>query len=1042
MRTGWLKVLWSNRLTTVLLLLFAMAMAFGTFLENDFGTQAVQTTVYRSWWFELIMLLLGFNFVGNIFKYRLFRKEKLSILTFHIAFIVILIGAFVTRYVSFEGIMHIREGDASNEIVSQDRYLSVKYESDGEEKTIEKKLILSYFTQPDFNIEITEFGEEVSIEGKIFVPQAEQRIVSDPGAGKVITIVTSGSTGRSNLYLQSGGFVIANNRQITLNNPQVGAINIFEEEGMLKINSPEALSWMVMASQAAGTLEANTTEDLKLRALYQGGGVSFVIPELHNESKVVYMTSEDREKAKGLADILYIDVRSGSETVELALRARNGNLSRTQHIDIAGAHLDITYGPKAIALPFSIELRDFQLERYPGSVSPSSYASEVTVVDGEASFPYRIFMNNVLDYQGFRFFQASYDTDEQGTILSVNKDYWGTIITYLGYTLMGLGMMITLFGKKSRFQFINHKLTKLNKEQAVAILCCFLLGSLPAIAQDNFDYQETLSHQVVSKEHAKEFGNLMVQDLDGRIKPINTLSSEFMRKVYGRSSFRLNNDIKLNSDQLFLMVTANPMVWQSVPIIKIDAKKTQPILEQLGQPVDIEYLKFKDLIDTNGNYLLQERVLAASRKKPSERSSLDDELIKVDERFNVFFQGLTGHFLKIFPNQTDPANTWHNANIRRGIFNTEDSTFVVNVLPVYFGSVLKAVESGDWSDANETLGYMATFQSVKGKAVMPPTEVQKAEVLYNKLKLFNHLFGFFWVFGLLLLIVAILRVFYNSTLLHKSFWLLTGLIGLGFIVLTFNLILRWYAAQYPPWSNGYEMIILVAWAILLFAFIFIKKSRFVVALGALFAGTLLFVAFLDWLNPEITNLVPVLKSYWLKIHVAIIVGSYAPLALSALLGLLALLLMIGDKGENQSITRSIKELTYINEMSMTIGLFMLAIGTFLGGVWANESWGRYWGWDPKETWALISIIIYAAVVHLRLIPKLNDIFVFNVASVWAFFSIIMTSFGVNYYLAGLHSYAKGDPVPIPQFIFWVVGVLLLISVLANLSYRKGLINKV
>ena len=158
MRTGWLKVLWSNRLTTVLLLLFAMAMAFGTFLENDFGTQAVQTTVYRSWWFELIMLLLGFNFVGNIFKYRLFRKEKLSILTFHIAFIVILIGAFVTRYVSFEGIMHIREGDASNEIVSQDRYLSVKYESDGEEKTIEKKLILSYFTQPDFNIEITEFG--------------------------------------------------------------------------------------------------------------------------------------------------------------------------------------------------------------------------------------------------------------------------------------------------------------------------------------------------------------------------------------------------------------------------------------------------------------------------------------------------------------------------------------------------------------------------------------------------------------------------------------------------------------------------------------------------------------------------------------------------------------------------------------------------------------------------------------------------------------------------------------------------------------------
>ena len=183
-------------------------------------------------------------------------------------------------------------------------------------------------------------------------------------------------------------------------------------------------------------------------------------------------------------------------------------------------------------------------------------------------------------------------------------------------------------------------------------------------------------------------------------------------------------------------------------------------------------------------------------------------------------------------------------------------------------------------------------------------------------------------------------------------------------------------------------------------------------------------------------MVPVLKSYWLKIHVAIIVSSYAPLALAAMLGLMSLIFTIVDKQNNPNIIASRKEMTYISEMAMTIGLFLLAIGTFLGGVWANESWGRYWGWDPKETWALISVIIYSFVLHLRLIPKLNDIYVMNVASVLAFFSIIMTSFGVNYYLSGLHSYAKGDPVPIPTFVYWLVGIVISICIMAYIAQKR------
>jgi cytochrome c-type biogenesis protein CcsB len=249
--------------------------------------------------------------------------------------------------------------------------------------------------------------------------------------------------------------------------------------------------------------------------------------------------------------------------------------------------------------------------------------------------------------------------------------------------------------------------------------------------------------------------------------------------------------------------------------------------------------------------------------------------------------------------------------------------------------------------------------------------------------------------------------------------------------------LRWFAGDYPPWSNGYEMIILVAWFLVLFGIVFISKTDFALPLATLFAGTLLFVAFLDWLNPEITNLVPVLKSYWLKIHVAIIVASYAPLGLCALLGFVALLLIIFNGQSHANMRIAIKELTALNEISMTIGLYLLTIGTFLGGVWANESWGRYWAWDPKETWALISIIVYTFVVHMRLVPKLQGDYLFGITSVIAFFSIIMTSFGVNYYLSGLHSYAQGDPMPIPTFIYVLVATVVVIGILGYQKNKEG-----
>jgi cytochrome c-type biogenesis protein CcsB len=259
-----------------------------------------------------------------------------------------------------------------------------------------------------------------------------------------------------------------------------------------------------------------------------------------------------------------------------------------------------------------------------------------------------------------------------------------------------------------------------------------------------------------------------------------------------------------------------------------------------------------------------------------------------------------------------------------------------------------------------------------------------------------------------------------------------------FLVHAGGLAMRWYISGHAPWSNGYESMIYIAFVTILAGFVFSRSSKMTIAATAVLASLTLMVAHLNFMDPEITPLVPVLKSYWLMIHVAIITGSYGFLGLGAVLGLMNLLLMIfRTKKNNDRIGVTIKELTYINELTLTVGLFMAAIGTFLGGVWANESWGRYWGWDPKETWALVIVLFYSMLLHLRFIPKANGKFLFNVLALFGFSTVIMTYFGVNYYLSGLHSYAQGDPVPIPTYVPITIIVAALIAIAAYIRNKKA-----
>ena len=1039
------RFLSSSSLAVLLLFVFGTAMAIATFVENDYGTATAWKVIYDAWWFEMVMVGLGLAFFLNTFKYKLWRKEKWALLLFHLAFIIILLGAGITRYSSYGGIMRIREGASSNLIISDANYLTAKISNGTETRVIRKKIEFSPISNNDFILNTDIKGTAIKIAYNDFIADAIPQVKEDSPNGKpMIEMVVTAGKGRQNLFLEDGEIeaIGAHQHLIGFNTKREDIINISEQNGKLFVKTPRDLGNFVMATQTASTIKKDSIYPLTLRTLYRDGDASFV-PMIYypkGELELVSLADKPKDNDEIKDDAVKVDVTIGNTTETVTMLYRDGFLPTEHTTKIDDLDIILSYGAEAIETPFKVQLNDFQLERYPGSTSPSAYASEVTVLDKDKNIeiPYRIFMNNVLDYGGYRFYQASYDTDEQGTVLAVNHDVFGTSITYLGYLLMGLGMFFTLFGKKSRFAIINKKLKKLKVNTLIVLL--LLLPFSTEMLSQSLDWigvkDVNIEQQRFDKNHTELFGRLLVQDLDGRIKPVNTLASEFLRKLSRKPYFKLIQDgkvIRLDANQAFLAMHVDPNSWQDIPIIKVDLEKGGELFKEL--PVsDNDLVPFSGFLDTNEAYLLAEAVEIANKKKPAEQSEFDKEVIKVDERFNILYNVFSGNYLKVFPNSLDTDNKWHSYSHDFKDFPPEDARFAKGIIPKYFTALLKR----DYESAFESLAYIKKFQEVLGNEIIPSKKRIAAELWYNELNLNFWLFQVFFTLGFVLLLLAILKIFKQNKSIEWTWSLAIIITLISSLIFTGNIILRWYVAQHAPWSNGYEMLVFVAWVLLLCGLMTFKKSDFSLPLATLFSGALLFVSYLDWLSPEITNLMPVLKSFWLKVHVATIVSSYAPLALSAILGFMALLLVIfKTKKTSQIIEIRIKELTYINEISMTIGLFVLAVGTFLGGIWANESWGRYWAWDPKETWALISIIVYAIVLHLRLIPKLKSRLTLNIASVFAFGSIIMTSFGVNYYLSGLHSYAAGDPIPVPTFIYVLTVVVILVSILAYFRGRKA-----
>ncbi|WP_299365477.1 cytochrome c biogenesis protein CcsA [Winogradskyella sp.] len=1052
-----LNFLFSTRLTAVLFIVFAVAMATGTIMDRNMETSPTpytRTLIYNAWWFETIMVIFVINFIGNIGRYRLWRKEKWATLILHLAWILIIVGAGVTRYIGYEGMMNIREGATESQFRSLKTYISGRivgdYQINGElqQRNIMEEVDFSHRLNNDFERTYDYGDTNVGFKLKRFIKGAEKDIIPDENGESYLKVVEAGDGRPHNHFLKEGQISNLHNVLISLNKEQDGAINIFNTEEGLFIKSPYEGEYMTMATGQRGKLVKDSLQRLALRSRYIIANMQLVFPK--PVVKGVFDIVKKPTILKGDESGAVLDITANGETKSINLIGGLGTYNRMEEINVGGLDVALRFGSRLEQLPFQVKLNDFIAEKYPGTENAySSYESKVTVLDrDEGDFDYHIYMNNILDHRGYRFFQASFDPDEKGTVLSVNHDRWGTYITYAGYLLLYFGLMAIIFARHTRFDDLRQRLYKLKKKKAKLMAMIALLLSFSSFAQehssgDGHDHSQKpiksqidsiLSANITPEEHADKFAEMVIQDYSGRMMPMHTYASETLRKLSKKDVYEA-----FNATQVFLSIQESPLLWYNVPIIYLKKRKADSIRTIIGVDYGEKYASLVDFFTPEGRYKLGPYLEEAYKAQVP--NGFQKEVKEADSRVNLLYNAIEGRSIKIFPVPEDENNTWissleyrekgYNDKIKDSLYKN----FINNGFSAYLVTLNNAKQTGDFTKAEELLEGIKKTQQKFGGNIMLSDEKIESEILYNKYDIFKKLFSWYMYAATLLFILIIVQIFkFKSKVLKWAINAMIGIVILLFLSHTLSLIWRWYLSGHAPWSDAYESMIYVAWSVMLFGLLFGRKSNLTIASAAFVCSMILMVAHWNWMDPAIANLQPVLQGYWLMIHVSVIVASYGPFAIGMILGVVALLLMIlTNKTNKERMLINIKELTIINELALTVGLVMLTIGNFLGGMWANESWGRYWGWDPKETWALISIMIYAFVIHMRLVPGLRGRWFYNLMSVLAFGSILMTYFGVNFYLSGLHAYASGDQILSFQFI---AITLVIIAILAFFAYRK------
>ena len=994
-----------------LLLVMAFSMGIATFVENSYGTEAAQGLIYKSLWFELVLVLLAINLAVNFVRHRMYTRQRLSVGIFHISFIFILIGAGITRYISFEGVMHIREGQSSDFILSSEDYLTIKNGN----QTVSNVVLFSELTPHEFDENLVVEGRKVRVKSVGFIKNAVRTVKEDPSGPAMIDFVISQGQGRENYVFSKGSNLTLGNVLVGFEHPGAN-FQFITRNGNLFLTADRQVEIRSMSGGETQFVTANDTVPVATMQLYAFDGYMLLVKNYYNHA-ITTMAKDN--SGKETEDAVVLEVTDGAKKQIVNVMGKHGMRGEPFIVPVGNSTFEITYGADPIYLPFTLQLTDFQMEKYPGSMSPSSYASELVLHDQERNVTrnVRVFMNNTLNYRGYKFFQSSYDQDEGGTVLSVNADQLGTTITYIGYLLLGLGFVLALISKKSRFHMLIQRLKQYSS--VAGILLVLLLMKTGTASAENV---ELTPIPRIEKPILDDFSRLWIQGQDGRIEPVSTLSSEILRKITRKSDFSGRSP-----EEVMLGLYLYPEYWRNVSLVYIT---NDQLKKMLG--VTESRIPLTSFFDEKGEYKLIDPVKAAYAKMPAFRNVYEKELINLDERVNICFMVVNGDMFALFPGTTKDVKWAAPGSSPAGVTN-EEALFVNKGF-----DLLKESMNGKGAvSPRQFLASIAAYQGKYASSYLPSDSKKEVEIFYNSLNPFKSVFPFYLLLGFTLLVLLFINIFRQKVMGAKVRIGFTALILAGFLLHTFGLALRWYISGHAPWSNGYESMIYVAWASMLAGIIFGRKYPMVIGTAAMLSGIILFVAHLNWMNPEITHLVPVLNSYWLMIHVAVITASYGFIGMSAFIGLLVLIMYsISNSRNSNSIKGIVMQLTTISEMSVTVGLYMLTIGTFLGGVWANESWGRYWGWDSKETWALVTVVIYSFIAHMRLMPTLKGIFNYTVATVLGFSSVLMTYFGVNYFLSGLHSYGRGSVDSIHWSVYVSIVAIMGLLLFANFKQKN------
>ncbi|STQ86191.1 cytochrome c-type biogenesis protein CcsB [Helicobacter muridarum] len=1043
-------------LSIFLMALYAACIGWATFVERDYGTLVANDVIYHSWWFETLNAWLLINILGCL-RQSIKLGVKISMAIFHFSFVVIIIGAGITRFYGFEGNLVLKNGETSSFIRSADSFLNVLVSN--------------------------EIGEN-----------------SSPRDIDPLASFKEGFEINLSPYVRYSSFTLKK--------------EVFDK--FLQIKSIDIINYSLQSLYADASKGEPSEQDIA-EAKKQNHYIAAFEVEYDGVKKTIQVSNRGEISIEKFGN-RYITLSWGPKSMLLPFSI---TLQKFEVINYPGSQMPSSYasyvevndnesGDVFEYKIFMNNVLDFKGYRF--------FQSSYTTNDSEDGVIYTgtvLSVNNdpgrILTYIGYTLLIIGaiwllFDKDSRFRQL-------GDFVQRQKILSLFVGIVIISFIEPSIASQANAHHSRLNtldisnkidanaksKNQVQAFMRYF--DELANKQQELEPLLEDSSLEAIKarleslrnipKDYLQSFSQLQIQGMDGHIKIMDTYSHEVMRKIVESSTFR-----GLKHNQFLLGLLALPYDMAKLRFIRV---KNKQILKMLGVNQDA-FVSFNDLFVADSlndiyeyamfptqesldkfkqGYKLYHFVITAIKKPESERNEFDKQILKLHDKMDYLMPFSIWNYMRIFPNPNninlDLNRTSQVGNLnmetKQGEDKSNNDIIGTSVVPheeispdlfhelhtwhslgnpfllkdpllIYFyNSLVIALQQGilqnDWSRLPQALNAIHDYQERTAGVLYLDSMHVKSELLLNSIDIFPISQYFYLILGMILFFIALIAIIINKKIpqwLGRSIYIILMLV---FISHTIGLLLRWYVGGHAPWSNAYESMLYIAWASALSGIVILRKSYFALCGSSFLAGMALTVAHWGFMDPQIGNLQPVLQSYWLNIHVAIIVASYGFLGLSLMLGAVNMILFIFRNPNRPQIDSSILSISAINEMSMIIGVLMLSVGTFLGGVWANESWGRYWSWDSKETWSLVSIGVYACVLHIRLLKIVHIVYIFNALSVLAFYSIIMTYFGVNYYLAtGLHSYARGDAAnEISIRIIICVGITLLIVLLAFLKRK-------